>query len=157
VTRVQKQSKNILKTKVKNSLTSTNLKVSWFFTQLDKVICERANFEPEQIKLTSFTMKESFIKILKDSDLWYWFLNEFDEDWEAQKWYYTGWSFDGDSISYRACDLFDDYSEGYNWNFYQDDYHLTMLHRILLSHGFEETHNSGDEEDGFYRMQLKNS
>ena len=127
----------------------------------NKVICERTDFEPEQIKLTSSTIKENFIKILKDSDLWYWFLGEFSilpkskTDWEANEWYQDGWWFDENSISYRACDLFDDHSEGYNWNFYQDDYHLTMLHHILLSHGFEETHNSGDEEDGFYRMELK--
>jgi len=105
--------------------------------------------------LIFFTMKDKFIKILTDANLLHWFVGEFGEDWAAKEWHEDGWWFEEDSISYRSCDLFDNHSDGYNWDFWYGDFWLTILHYILLSHGFEQTHNGGDEEDGWYRMALK--
>jgi hypothetical protein len=95
-----------------------------------------------------------FTEIIRMADLWHWFISEFGDDWKAKEWYLDGWWFDGNTISYRACDLFDDHSEGYNWSFYYDDYLSTVLVHVLKSHGFIITHNSGDEEDGLFTMAL---
>ena len=99
-------------------------------------------------------MKDKFLQILKSATIYEWFVREFGEDWEALEWHCEGWWFDANSISYRACDLFDNHADGYNWNFWQGDFWCTVLHYILLSHGFIETHNGGDEEDGWYRMEF---
>lgn len=98
-------------------------------------------------------MKEFFIDILKKADLWYWFTTEFGEDFEADEWFHDGWFFEEDAISYRECDIFDTYEDGYNWDFWYGKFWRVVLHHILLSHGFTQTHNSGDEEDGFYKME----
>jgi hypothetical protein len=101
-------------------------------------------------------MREKFISILKKAELWEVFIREFGMDWEATEWHYDGWWFDDDSISYRACDLFGNHSDGHDWCFLDDDPPRILIHHILLSHGFKQTHNGGDEEDGFYRMELDN-
>lgn len=97
-------------------------------------------------------MKEEFIGWIKNTGLWVNFIIEFGDNWESNSFYADGWYFEEDNISYRECDVYDDYRDGYNWKF-QEDYLNDIIYRILLSHGFEEVHNSGDDEDNWFCMK----
>lgn len=96
-------------------------------------------------------MKEYFVNLLIESGLYNWFLDEFGQDWES---YYDGWFFTEDAIVYRAADLFDPHCNGYDWCFYTGDERRLRLHNLLIADGFINTHNSGDEEDALYVMEL---
>lgn len=107
------------------------------------------------------TMKEWFFDILKKTDLYYQFLEDFgDGDTEdsccAEYGHLQGWYFTEDSISYRSEDLFDLHSDGWNWRFADDDLEW-VLKQILLSHGFEVEFEGGDEEDGLFVMRKSQS
>lgn len=103
------------------------------------------------------TLKEWFFEVLKKTDLYYRFLSEFGdektEDSCCTKYnHLEGWYFTENSISYRAEDLFDNYSDGYNWRFADDGFEW-ILKQILLSHGFVVEFEGGDEEDGLFIMK----
>lgn len=93
-----------------------------------------------------------FVEILTNADLWQWFIREFGENWKARDWHYDGWWFEDGAFSYRICDIFDNHADGYNWSFHEDDFWRTIFVYVMKSHGYVITHNSGDEEDGFFRM-----
>ena len=102
--------------------------------------------------------KEWFVGILYQTELINKFIKDFSidntlEGCFAEYNHLEGWYFDSDCISYRVKDLFDDYSEGYNWYTTDSGLHL-VIKIILLSHGWEKDFEGGDEEDGLivYKM-----
>lgn len=99
-------------------------------------------------------MEKIFIETLKKYDIYHAFIREFGKEWRANDRYKDGWWFDEDSFSYRACDLFLNHRDGDDWRFDDDDFERQMV-KIFKGEGFEMTHNSGDEEDGFFRMEKK--
>jgi hypothetical protein len=92
-------------------------------------------------------MKEFFLDMLNKAELLWWFKNEFGDDPYATDEYGDGWWFTEDTISYRSCDVFDDYSDGYNWDFFDGDYWFSVVKHVVMSHGFIVEYNGGDDED----------
>jgi len=98
-------------------------------------------------------MKEFFISLLHKHNLYDIFIAEYGSDFESVVWHKGGWCFGETDISYRAAGLFDDYSEGYNWKFNDDEF-TQAIYDILISEGFVVEHNGGDEDDGLFHIKL---
>lgn len=102
------------------------------------------------------TLQEWFFETLKKTDLYYTFLSYFGNGEEksclAEYSHLEGWFFTEEEIAYRSEDLFDIYSDGYNWRFADDGLEWTIK-QILLSHGFVVEFEGGDEEDGLFIMK----
>ena len=102
-------------------------------------------------------LKNWFFDTLKKTDLYHKILSEFgdgktEESCCAKYSHLEGWYFTDDFISYRAEDLFDNHSDGYNWRFADSGYEW-ILKQIFLSHGFVVDFEGGDEEDGLFIMK----
>lgn len=99
------------------------------------------------------TTPAEFVEAIERAGLWACFAAEYGPSWQADEDYHDGWFFEANAINYRACRLFDDYADGYNWRFERNDPLAEVLLETLQAAGFEVAHNSGDEEDGYLRLE----
>lgn len=99
------------------------------------------------------TARQKFERVLVENGLQEWFVREFGTDYESKFDHKEGWHFSDGRVSYRACDLFNDYADGYNWRFERGDATCEFLLNCLAAAGFEVSYNAGDEEDGLLMLQ----
>jgi hypothetical protein len=92
-------------------------------------------------------MREFFLSLLEEHDILEQFKIEYGENWESKASHKEGWFFTSRSISYRICDLFDDYADGYNWRFNEEPIDV-FIYDLLVDRGFIVGYHGGDEEDG---------
>lgn len=101
-------------------------------------------------------IKERFIKILKDAQLYdEWLIPCYGKDWESKSNYDDGWHFDENCFSWRDCDVYGVHSEGANWQFENHGWKNDVFVGVMQSHGFEIGYNGGDEEDRHFSMHIK--